>query len=305
MTNYMQENIRTRKPPWLKTRLPQGSEYEGLRNLIKEDQLHTVCQEARCPNMWMCFSCGTATFLIMGPRCTRNCSFCAVEHGSIDPPDPGEPNRVAMAAKKMNLFYVVVTSVTRDDLLDGGAEFFCATIQELRKHMPDCKIEVLIPDFNGNKDAILSVADALPDVLNHNIETCENLYLKVRPKASYAQSLELLKTIHEHNASIPTKSGMMLGMGETRKDIIHTFEDLLEVDCCMLTLGQYLQPTKNHLPVERFVTPDEFYELKKIALDMGFSQVASAPLVRSSFHAEKLYQRLVCRGRNLHYISTR
>jgi lipoic acid synthetase len=281
-----------RKPPWLKRSLPTGATYERTRARLKKGGLHTVCQEAKCPNLWECFSQETATFLIMGPRCTRNCRFCAVEHGPSGPPDPEEPSRVAEAAQSMGLSYVVVTSVTRDDLPDGGASFFARTIGEIRKRKPDALVEVLIPDFQGSKDALQTVLDAHPDVLNHNLETVPRLYPSVRPEADYRRSLECLRWVKQYNPSMPTKSGLMLGLGESIREVKKTLGDLLEVGCNVLTLGQYLQPSREHLPVECFIHPAQFDQWKDTALEMGFSQVASGPFVRSSYHAQEHYRAL-------------
>jgi lipoic acid synthetase len=285
-----QSKQHTPKPAWLKKRLPSGPDFENVKVLINESQLHTVCQEAKCPNIWECFSKHTATFLILGDRCTRNCRFCAVIHGPLTPPDPKEPARVAKAAQAMRLQYVVVTSVTRDDLQDGGAGIFADTILEIRNRMPDTKVEVLIPDFQGNAQALETVLKAHPDVLNHNIETVPRLYSKVRPEAVYDRSLELLKSVRTFDPAIPTKSGLMLGLGETSDEIHQTLEELLDAGCHILTLGQYLQPTHKHLPVARFVTPNEFDHWQRIAYDLGFSEVASGPFVRSSYRAHELFQ---------------
>jgi len=249
-----------------------------------------VCQEAKCPNIWECFSRHTATFLIMGSQCTRNCRFCAVEHGPIYPPDPEEPVRVAKAAQSLKLHYIVITSVTRDDLPDGGAALFAETIKEIHKKIPDVFVEVLIPDFQGNADALHTVVKARPDVLNHNLETVARLYPQVRPEAVYHRSLELLKRVQLNDSSISTKSGLMLGLGETDDEIKETLQDLLEADCTILTIGQYLQPSSAHLPVKRFVHPEEFDSWRESALSMGFSEVASGPFVRSSYHARELYE---------------
>jgi len=278
------------KPPWLKRRLPTGHNYENVRRLLDKTSLHTVCQEAKCPNLWECFSKETATFLIMGPRCTRNCRFCAVAHGPISLPDPGEPARVAEAVQTLNLEYVVVTSVTRDDLSDGGADHFAATIHSIRKRSPNIRIEVLIPDFMGSKNALETVVDAGPDVLNHNLETVKRLYPDVRPEAVYERSLTLLKNAREYAPpGLPIKSGLMLGLGETHAELMETFQDLLRHGCSLLTLGQYLQPSKSHLAVARFVPPEEFDALREAALDMGFKDVASGPFVRSSYQAKELF----------------
>ncbi len=281
--------ISKKKPRWLKQRLPSGPDYERTRALLKKNGIHTVCREARCPNLWECFSKKTATFLIMGPSCTRNCAYCAVEHGPLKQADTKEPARVAAAAKELGLSYVVVTSVTRDDLPDGGASLFRDTINELRKAISNVTVEILIPDFEGNPVALKTVVQARPHVVNHNIETCSRLYPIARPQASYSRSLGVLKQIHAFNAYLPIKSGLMLGLGETYDEIIITLEDLLEAGCTFLTMGQYLQPSKEHLPVTRFVHPNEFEDLRKKALEMGFSKVAGGPLVRSSYHAADLY----------------
>lgn len=279
-----------KKPRWLKKRLPTGPTYEHVKNLIGKDRLHTVCQEAKCPNIWECFSQQTATFLIMGSRCTRNCRFCSVVQGPTGPPDPAEPARVAAAARQMALKYIVITSVTRDDLPDGGAPFFAETIVEIRRQIPAAQIEVLIPDFQGDADALQTVLNARPDVLNHNIETVPRLYERVRPQARYERSLHLLERVHKRDPKIPTKSGLMLGLGETSAEIRSTLNDLVNVGCRILTLGQYLQPSKAHLPVMRFVPPEEFEKWRQIGIEMGFTDVASGPFVRSSYHAKELYQ---------------
>jgi len=277
-----------KKPAWLRRRLPSGPVYEAVRALLKDSRLHTVCQEARCPNQWECFSARTATFLIMGPSCTRNCRFCAVDHGPVHPPDPLEPLRVAEACRRLGLTYVVITSVTRDDLCDGGAHHFARVIQAVRKQMPLAGIEVLIPDFEGNPRALEMVMNAGPDVLNHNMETVPRLYPSVRPEAVYRRSLELIQRAGEAGPRIRTKSGLMLGMGETSDEVRRTLQDLRGAGCRILTLGQYLRPSSDHLPVERFIPPDEFDAWRREALAMGFSQVASGPFVRSSYHAKEL-----------------
>ena len=281
--------IHTRKPPWLTRRLPSGPADEKVRASLSESRLHTVCQEAHCPNLWECFSSKTATFLIMGPRCTRNCGFCAVEQGPSGPPDPEEPARVAKAADEMGLGYVVITSVTRDDLSNGGAGHFAKTIEEIRRRAPHSRVEVLVPDFQGSPGALKRVLGARPHVLNHNLETVPRLYPLVRPEAVYARSLELLKRAREYAPRISTKSGLMVGLGESAEELRQTLKDLIGVGCNILTLGQYLQPSKEHLPVERFIPPEEFDSWKEIALEMGFSEVASGPFVRSSYHAKELY----------------
>lgn len=281
------------KPAWLKRRLPKGAQYENIRALLKKGQLHTVCQEANCPNMWECFSSGTATFLILGSRCTRSCGFCAVAKNPQGPPDPDEPMRVAEAAQALKLDYVVVTSVTRDDLPDGGGGHFADTIRQLREKLPQTQIEVLIPDFQGSKSALKTVLAAVPDILNHNIETVPRLYPVVRPQADYQQSLTLLARSARMVPAIPTKSGLMVGLGETEDELYEVLEDLRASHCRLLTLGQYLQPSKNHLPVQEYVSPDTFLKYKDKAISMGFTDVASAPLVRSSYQAKTLFKSTV------------
>ncbi len=290
MLTTIKQNSRTQKPSWLKRRLPTGPVYEQVKSLINRGGLHTVCQEAQCPNIWECFSKHTATFMIMGSHCTRSCRFCAVAHGPTAQPDPKEPSKVAQTVRDMGLNYIVITSVTRDDLPDGGATFFAKTIQEIRKLNLDSLVEVLIPDFQGNADALKTILKACPDVLNHNIETVQRLYPSVRPEANYNRSLELLKKTRQYDPSIPTKSGLMLGLGERHAEISRTLEELFKADCQILTLGQYLQPTKQHLKVERFIPPEEFDNWRKTALEIGFSQVAGGPFVRSSYHAKDLFQ---------------
>lgn len=278
------------KPPWLTRRLPTAPEYEEIRTLIRKGRLHTVCQEAQCPNQFECFSRRTATFLILGSHCTRNCRFCNVAHGPEGLPDPEEPVRVAKAAERMELRYVVVTSVTRDDLPDGGAGHFAETIRQIRRRMPTARVEVLIPDFQGDPDALRTVLEARPNVLNHNIETVPRLYPRVRPGAAYERSLALLERAAVMAPDIPTKSGLMLGLGESDAEVRKTLGDLRRVQCRFITIGQYLQPSGDHLPVERFVPPEEFDAWRKTALAMGFTEAASGPFVRSSYHAEALYQ---------------
>lgn len=276
------------KPAWLRQRLPAGAGYEKIRTLVKDRHLHTVCQEAQCPNRWECYSDQTATFLILGPGCTRDCRFCAVDTRP-QPPDPSEPERVAQTIAQLELKYTVITSVTRDDLADGGAGFFAQTIAAIRNKTQGILIEVLIPDFGGNTAALQTVIDARPDVINHNIETVSRLYPVVRPQADYRRSLNLLLAVKTSSRCIPTKSGMMLGLGETEDEILQSLQDLRDSRCDILTLGQYLQPTRAHLPVKRYIAPSEFSRLKTTALQMGFSAVASGPFVRSSYHAGELY----------------
>ena len=290
MTIDRAQGIQKRKPPWLKRRLPSGSAYQKIRSILKNDQLYTVCQEAHCPNLGECFSRGTATFLILGDHCTRNCRFCAVSHGPTVSPDPEESRKVAEAVLRMRLDYVVVTSVTRDDLSDGGAGHFAQTIREIRRLVPKAQIEVLIPDFQGSEEALETVVKARPDVLNHNLETVPRLYQKVRPGADYGRSLNIIKHVQTLDPSMPTKSGLMLGLGEYPEEVRRVLGDLLRVHCSILTLGQYLQPSAEHLPVERFIPPEEFDQWRQAALKMGFSEVASGPFVRSSYHAKELYR---------------
>ncbi|MGB3225485.1 MAG: lipoyl synthase [Desulforhopalus sp.] len=282
--------IITGKPKWLRRSLPTGPEYEKIRQLLKSHDLTTVCREAKCPNQFECYGKGTATFMILGERCTRNCRFCAVGHQPEGPPDPEEPERVAEAVVILGLRYAVVTSVTRDDLADGGASLFAETIKAIRKRSLKTLVEVLIPDLQGNWQALKTILDAGPDVLNHNIETVSALYPEVRPQAEYRRSLELFQQAKKISPLTPTKSGLMLGFGETHTEIIQTWRDLLTAGCDILTMGQYLQPSKEHLPVKRFLPPEEFAELETEALALGFAGVASAPFVRSSYQAEKLYR---------------
>lgn len=288
MNSEMQ--IRTRKPSWLRRTLPKGAEYQAVRKLLRENRLHTVCEEALCPNMWECFSRGTATFLIMGSLCTRGCRFCAMSRRKPAPPDPEEPSRVAGAVRQLNISHVVITSVTRDDLSDGGASFFSDTITKIREDVPGARAEVLIPDFQGDEQALASVVSAEPDVLNHNVETVPRLYPAARPDSSYRRSLALLERVKKDAPAIPVKSGIMLGLGESSKEIRQTLRDLADAGCDIVTIGQYLQPSEENLKVERFVTPDEFDEWRVAALEMGFSGVVSGPLVRSSYHAGELYK---------------
>jgi len=279
-----------KKPPWLRKRLPSGPGYENVKRLLQKGCLHTVCEEAHCPNLWECFSHNTATFMILGDTCTRNCRFCAVTHGAPLPPDPEEPWRVAEAARELGLRHVVVTSVTRDDLPDGGAGHFARTVGALKERITGVTVEVLIPDFEGREVDLGTVLDAGPHVLNHNVETVERLYPRVRPEAGYARSLELLQRVGElSGGKIPAKSGIMLGLGETAPELRAALSDLRASGCTMLTLGQYLQPSRRHLPVERYIPPEEFDRWREEALEMGFERVASGPFVRSSYHAAELY----------------
>ena len=278
------------KPSWLKKRIPPFENLVKVKSILNETDLHTVCEEARCPNLGECFSRGTATFLILGRRCIRNCGFCAVEHGAPAPPEETESERVAQAVKKMGLHYVVLTSVTRDDLPDGGAFLFAKTIRAIRSLDRMIKVEVLVPDFQGEPSSLKIVLNASPDVLNHNIETVSRLYPRVRPQAGYQRSLDLLRRSKEGYPSIPTKSGLMLGLGENQEEVLELLRDLREVGCDFLTIGQYLQPRQDRLSVVRFVPPDEFEKYKKIGEGMGFKSVASGPFVRSSFHASEMFE---------------
>jgi lipoic acid synthetase len=274
------------RPPWLRARFPGGENYQELKHIMQTLDLHTVCESARCPNMGECWDHRTATFMILGNICTRACGFCAVPSGRpIGPPDEQEPERVALAVERMGLRYVVVTSVNRDDQPDGGAHIFAGTIRAIRERVPACKVEVLIPDFRGVWSALETVMQARPDVLNHNVETVPRLYRQVRRGAEFERSLALLRRAKETCGEVPTKTGMMLGLGETRSEVLSTMETLAEQQVDILTLGQYLQPTREHLPVVRFAHPDEFAEYKRLGGQMGFRHVESGPLVRSSYHA--------------------
>ncbi len=279
-----------KKPPWLKKRIPPLQDLQKVKSILAETSLHTVCEEARCPNLGECFSGGTATFLILGRVCTRNCGFCAVENGIPVPADETEPEKVARAVQKMGLQYVVITSVTRDDLHDGGASLFAKTIRAIRILDPKVKVEVLIPDFRGDPASLEIVVSESPDVLNHNVETIPPLYPKVRPQADYKRSLNLLRKSKELYPHILTKSGFMLGLGETREEVMELLQDLRDTGCDFLTIGQYLQPRQDRLPVERFIPPEEFEEYKRIGEEVGFRAVASGPFVRSSFHASRMFE---------------
>ncbi len=283
------------KPPWLRRSLPTGPAYEKVRQMLREELLHTVCQEAKCPNIWECFSRKTATFLILGNQCTRNCRFCSITPGTPGPVDWEEPARVAEAARELGLTYVVVTSVTRDDLSDGGASLFAQTIREIRRQIPEAGVEVLIPDFKGNPAALRTVMNARPDVLNHNVETVPRLYKTARPGADYRRSLELLARVACDSSGIAVKSGIMLGLGETRDEIEQTMRDILSTGCRILTIGQYLQPSRRHLPVARYIPPEAFDRWREQGLAMGFVEVLSGPLVRSSYHAREMYHAVTCR----------
>ncbi len=278
-----------RKPAWIRARSPSHPNVTRLKQVLRKNHLHTVCEEASCPNLGECFAGGTATFMIMGDICTRRCPFCDVAHGRPDPLDKNEPENLGRTIKAMGLLYVVVTSVDRDDLRDGGAGHFAECIQAIRAHNPDIKVEVLVPDFRGRMDRALDIlVNNPPDVFNHNLETVPGLYKKVRPGSDYAWSLNLLKQFKARHPNVPTKSGLMLGVGETIDEVKQVMHDLREHNCNMLTLGQYLQPSVHHLPVDRFVHPDEFDALGELGEAMGFSHVASGPMVRSSYHADQM-----------------
>ena len=277
-----------RKPSWLKVKAPGGANYAQVRRVMRDLRLHTVCEEAHCPNVGECWEHRAATFMILGDLCTRNCAYCAVAHGTPLPADPEEPRRLAEAAAAMELQYLVVTSVDRDDLPNGGAEQFAAVVAETRRRLPGASIELLIPDFKGNAQALRIVLDAKPDILNHNLETVRRLTPLVRSRATYDRSLSVLRKVKAGRGdAIYTKSGMMLGLGETEEEVVAALEDLRRAACDLLTLGQYLQPTLKHLPVVEFVAPEVFDAYARIARNLGFVHVASAPLVRSSYHADE------------------
>ncbi|MBF8278080.1 MAG: lipA [Candidatus Brocadiaceae bacterium] len=275
------------RPDWLKVRLPAGSGFLQVKNVLRERNLHTVCEEAVCPNIGECFERGTATFLILGDVCTRECGFCAVKKGHPSGVDGDEPRRIAGAVMEMKLNYAVITSVTRDDLPDGGASVYALTIQAIRERCRNCKVEVLIPDFAGSPGALEAVIQAQPDVLNHNLETVPRLYPRVRPFADYARSLSLLQDARKGGAHVTTKSGLMAGFGETWEELLQTMRDIRDTGCDRLTLGQYLRPNKDSLPIHRYYTPAEFNRLRMEGERMGFNQVTSGPLVRSSYYAER------------------
>ena len=275
-----------RHPTWIKARMPSGDNYAELKKLMRDLQLHTVCEEARCPNIGECWNSRTATFMILGDVCTRRCMFCAVKKGTPGGVvDVDEPRRLGEAVGHLKLQHVVITSVNRDDLADGGAGIFAACIAEARKHRPGCTVEVLIPDLEGNWDALAVIVEARPEVLNHNTETVPRLYRRVRPYANYQQTLNLLRTSKQLDAQMLTKSGLMVGLGETVTELLETMEDLRDTECDILTVGQYLSPSARHLPIQRYYTPEEFEELKEAGIEMGFRHVESGPLVRSSYHA--------------------
>jgi lipoic acid synthetase len=278
---------RERKPEWLKVRFPAGDRYQQLKSLMREQQLHTVCEEARCPNIGECWNAGTATFMILGDVCTRSCGFCNVATGRPGAIDPMEPYRLAMAVQRLGLDYVVITSVNRDDVVSGGAEIFAGCIRAIRRNNPSVRVEVLIPDFKGNWDALAEVVRAQPFVLNHNIETAPRLYRRVRPQAVYERSLDLLQRAKTAAPDMLTKSGFMVGLGETAEELFQVMRDLRAHSCDIVTIGQYLRPTQQHLPVERYYDPSEYEQFRAYGRELGFHHVEAGPLVRSSYHAEK------------------
>ncbi|VUZ86118.1 radical SAM protein [Candidatus Methylomirabilis lanthanidiphila] len=279
------EIVGSPKPPWLKVKAPGSPNYLRLKRLVRERQLHTICEEALCPNIGECWQQLTATFLILGEICTRNCGFCAATHGRPTELDMAEPDRVATAICELGLAHAVITSVNRDDLADGGAQIFAAVIRQIRERSPDCSIEVLVPDFRGSEVALRTVVDAAPTILSHNMETIPRLYQEVRLGSDYERSIELLATARRIAPEIITKSGIIVGFGEVWPELLRTMADLREADCDILTLGQYLRPSQAHVPIRKYYTPEEFRELKVIGEEMGFKYVESGPLVRSSYHA--------------------
>ncbi len=285
MGRHRAEPLPERKPSWLKVRAPGGPNYLRLTQMMRELNLHTVCEEAHCPNIGECWEHGTATFMILGDVCTRNCAYCAVAHGRPPAYDIAEPARVGEAVAELGLRHAVITSVDRDDLPDFGAYIFAETIRQIKQQLPDCSVEVLVPDFQGNRDSIAMVLDACPDIYNHNTETVPRLYKKCRPGGRYPRVMEIFRTAKELAPDIPTKTGMILGMGETLEEVELVMRDLREVDVDILTLGQYLRPSESHIPLDRYVTPAEFRQLYEIGMSLGFRHVESGPLVRSSYHA--------------------
>ena len=282
---HRSDPLPVRKPSWLKVKAPGGPNYLRLQNLMRELDLHSVCEEAHCPNVGECWEHGTATFMILGDVCTRNCAYCAVAHGRPPKYDIAEPARVAQAIAEMGLQHAVITSVDRDDLPDFGAYIFAETIRQIHERIPGCSVEVLVPDFQGNEDSIRAVLEARPEIYNHNTETVPRLYKKARPGGRYLRVMEIFRYAKRIAPDIPTKTGMILGMGETIEEVITVMRDLRDVDVDILTLGQYLRPSDAHIPLDRYYTPDEFRKLYEIGMEMGFRHVESGPLVRSSYHA--------------------
>jgi len=278
-----------RHPEWLRVSIAGGENYVKVKTILRKAKLHTICEEAKCPNIAECFGNGTATFLILGDTCTRNCSYCNVKHGKPLPLNPLEPMEVAESVKTLGLKYAVITSVTRDDLPDGGASVFHETVMEIKRLNKGCGVEVLIPDFQGKKEFLKKIVDAKPDVINHNIEVVKELFPKIRPQGDYRRSLSVLKTVKDMDSRAITKSGFMVGLGETDEQILNTLQDLRENNVDILTIGQYLQPSREHVEVKKYYTPEEFNGFKEAALEMGFKYVESGPLVRSSYHAEQAF----------------
>jgi lipoic acid synthetase len=285
MGRHRSEPLPERKPSWLKVKAPGGPNYMRLKHLMRELDLHSVCEEAHCPNVGECWEHGTATFMILGDVCTRNCAYCAVAHGRPPKYDIAEPYRVAQAIAEMNLQHAVITSVDRDDLPDFGAWVFAETIRQIHEKIPGCSVEVLVPDFQGNEDSIRAVLEAQPEIYNHNTETVPRLYKKARPGGRYPRVMEIFRYAKRVAPDIPTKTGMILGMGETIEEVVAVMRDLREVDVDILTLGQYLRPSDAHITLDRYYTPQEFRKLYEIGMEMGFRHVESGPLVRSSYHA--------------------
>jgi lipoyl synthase len=285
MGRHRSEPLPERKPSWLKVKAPGGPNYMRLKHLMRELDLHSVCEEAHCPNVGECWEHGTATFMILGDVCTRNCAYCAVAHGRPPKYDIAEPSRVAQAIAEMGLAHAVITSVDRDDLPDFGAWIFAETIRQIHERIPGCSVEVLVPDFQGNEDSIRAVLEARPEIYNHNTETVPRLYKKARPGGRYPRVMEIFRYAKRIAPDIPTKTGMILGMGETIEEVVTVMRDLRDVDVDILTLGQYLRPSDAHIALDRYYTPDEFKRLYEIGMDMGFRHVESGPLVRSSYHA--------------------
>ena len=285
MGRHRREPLPERKPQWLKVKAPGGENYIRLKKMMKDLNLHTVCEEAHCPNIGECWEHGTATFMILGDVCTRNCAYCAVSHGRPPAYDIEEPDRVAQAIAELNLRHAVITSVDRDDLPDFGAYIFAETIRQIRNRLPSCSIEVLVPDFQGNENSIRTVLEAGPDIYNHNTETVPRLYKKARPGGRYQRLLEIFRMAKRIAPEIPTKTGIILGLGETNEEVVATMRELRTVDVDILTLGQYLRPSDGHIALDRYVTPEEFRWFYEIGMDLGFRHVESGPLVRSSYHA--------------------
>ena len=285
MGRHRSEPLPERKPSWLKVKAPGGPNYLRLKQMMRELDLHSVCEEARCPNVGECWEHGTATFMILGDVCTRNCAYCAVAHGRPPKYDIEEPERVGQAIAEMRLQHAVITSVDRDDLPDFGAHIFAETIRQIHARVPECSVEVLVPDFQGNEDSIRTVLEARPEIYNHNTETVPRLYKKARPGGRYPRVMEIFRLAKRIAPDIPTKTGIILGMGETIEEVVAVMHDLRAVDVDILTLGQYLRPSENHIALDRYYTPDEFRYLRDVGMEMGFKHVESSPLVRSSYHA--------------------